>query len=75
MIEQWSKRHLTQIGKITLVKYFLISQLNHLFIALPNPKSSALKELNNIFHSILFGIQILIKLKHKYVLKGMNMVG
>lgn len=54
IIEQWSKRQLTPIGRITLVKSLLISQLNHLFIALPNPKSNALKELNNILFNFVW---------------------
>lgn len=36
------------IGRLTLVKSFSISQLNHLSVALPNPKSNALKAINNI---------------------------
>lgn len=73
IIEQWSKRHLTPIGRITLVKSLLISQLNHLFIALPNPKSNALKELNNILFNFVWNSKC-DKIK-RHVLKGMNMVG
>lgn len=64
--EQWSK---------PLGKSLLISQLNHLFILLPNPKSNTLKVSNNILIKILFGIQNMIDFKDRYSFKGMNMVG
>ena len=37
IIKQWDRRNLTPIGRLTLIKSLLISQLNHLFIALPSP--------------------------------------
>lgn len=32
IINQWSKRHIMPLGRTTLIKSFLISQKNHLFI-------------------------------------------
>lgn len=42
------KLNLTPIGRITLIKYLIISQVNHLFITLPNPQPVIIKELNSI---------------------------
>ena len=39
-MKQWSKRTLTPFGRITVLKTILISKLNHLFIALPNPDTT-----------------------------------
>ena len=36
-ILQWKRRHITLLGKITVIKSLLISQLVHLFLALPTP--------------------------------------
>lgn len=52
-VEQWKKRNLTPIGKVTLIKSLFISQLNHLFISLPTPEISFLKSLNNILFNFL----------------------
>ena len=42
IINNWNKRSLTPIGKITIVKTFLLSKLNHLLLSLTNPKPSLL---------------------------------
>lgn len=34
IISQWNRRHLTSIGRITLIKSIIISQMNHLFFSL-----------------------------------------
>ena len=49
-INSWNKRYLTPLGKITVIKTFLISQLNHLILALPIPPSEMLKrnQLNSL---------------------------
>lgn len=38
LIEQWKRRILTPIGRVTVIKSLLIPKLNHLFISLPTPK-------------------------------------
>ena len=53
-IHSWNKRYLTPLGKITVIKTFLLSQLNHLFIALPNPPPETLKEINTILYKFLW---------------------
>ena len=49
----WSKRKLTPFGRITVIKTIVISKLNHLFIALPNPTDEIINNLQkNFFHFI-----------------------
>lgn len=43
-----NKLNLTPIERITLIKYLIIFQVNHLFITLPNPQPVIIKELNSI---------------------------
>jgi len=50
----WSKRTLTPFGKITVIKTFLLSKLNHLFISLPNPAPSLLDKINTIFYKFIW---------------------
>ena len=50
----WSKRHLTPLGKIVVVKTILLFKLNHLFSSLPTPINSSLRELNDIFFKFLW---------------------
>ena len=38
LIQQWKRRFLTLIGRVTVIKTLLIPKLNHLFISIPNPK-------------------------------------
>ena len=45
-IAQWKRRHLTPLGKITVIKSSLLSKLVHLFTALPNPSENYVKKLN-----------------------------
>ena len=50
----WSKRSMTPLGKITVIKTFMISIFNHLFIALPNPNQAVVDYINNILYSFLW---------------------
>lgn len=50
----WQRRHLTPIGKITVIKTLLIPSLNHLFLSLPNPTDKDLKELQDMFFKFLW---------------------
>ena len=42
------------MGEITVIKSLLISKFKHLFLALPNPWESFLKELSNIFNEFIW---------------------
>ena len=50
----WNKRSLMPFGKITVIKTFMISVFNHLFIALPNPNQAGVDYINNILCSFLW---------------------
>ena len=53
-IKIWENRHLTPLGKITVVKTFLIAKLNHLFQSLPNPGKAWLKELETMLYKFIW---------------------
>ena len=42
-LQIWSKRDLTPLGRITVFKSLIISQLNHISTSLPNPSTSIIK--------------------------------
>lgn len=52
-IVQWSKRVLTPIGRIVVIKSILLPKLNHLFMSIPNPNIDKINTLNkNFFHFV-----------------------
>ena len=53
-ISQWNKRYLTPLGKVTVIKTFLMSKINHLFTTLPDPKEKFINEINDIFFKFLW---------------------
>ena len=54
IISYWSKRNLTPIGKVTVIKTFVISKLNHLLISLPTPSPSIVNTLNDMMFKYLW---------------------
>ena len=54
VVKQWAKRALTPLGKITVIKTFMISVFNHLFIMLPNPDQSIIDNMNNVMFNFLW---------------------
>ena len=48
------RRHLTPLGKITVIKSLLIPCLNHLLLALLNPSEKLMKEINDILYTFLW---------------------
>ena len=53
-VKQWEKCSLTPLGKITVIKTFMMSAFNHLFIMLPNPYSTLIEKINGIMFSFLW---------------------
>ena len=53
-IAQWKRRHLTLIGKITVVKAMVISKIVHILSALPDPNSEDVKALNSIIFKFIW---------------------
>ena len=45
---------MTSLGKITVIKTFILSVLNHLFISLPNPSVTIIKDLKNMIFSFIW---------------------
>ena len=50
----WKTRHLTPLGKITVLKTFTLASFNHLFTVLPTPSDYLLEELTTLFYSFLW---------------------
>ena len=53
LVKIWNNRYLTPIGKITIIKTYLISQCVHMLSCLPR-SNSFLKELNKILYKFLW---------------------
>ena len=51
---QWSKRKLTLLGRITVIKSFALAKFIHLFLALPNPPGELVKTLDKLFYKFLW---------------------
>ena len=47
-INIWKKRYLTPIGKVTIVKTFILAKLNHLFWGLSNPTPQLLTRIEDL---------------------------
>ena len=54
LIGQWTKRLLTPIGRITVIKSILIAKLTHLFINLPNPNEQIIHQLQSDLFDFLW---------------------
>ena len=58
LIQQWRRRFLTPIGRVTVIETLLISKLSHLFISIPNSK----KGIISLFCKPMFEFRVLIDL-------------
>ena len=78
MICTWTQRHLTPIGKITIIKTLALSKLSHLFLCLPSPEVDVVKTLENAFFKFIWDNKPdKIKrstLKKNYLNGGLNMI-
>ena len=54
MINNWGKRQLTPLGRITVIKTLFLSKINHLLISLPNPKSQTVRQIEELFYGFLW---------------------
>ena len=77
-IKHWNNRYLTPLGKITIVKTFLISKLIHLFTSLPTPSDEFIKKVETqIYHFLWDGKPDKIKrsqVVQHYKNAGLNML-
>ena len=68
MVKQWGRRSLTPLGKITVIKTFMISIFIHLFISLPNPSQTIMDYINNTIFSFLWNNKT-SKIKQSVIIK------
>ena len=54
LLATWSKRNLTPLGKVTVIKTLAMSKLIHLFANLPDPSPGFLGELSRSFYKFLW---------------------
>lgn len=54
IVKHWEKRMLTPLGKITIIKTFMISVFNHLFLMLPNPSQNIIQHINKVMFNFLW---------------------
>ena len=50
----WNQRYLTPLGRITIIKTFALSKLNHLFLSLPSPGIVILKTIESMFFKFIW---------------------
>ena len=78
ILKQWEKRHLTPIGKITVIKTLVLPLLNHILMSIPNPSVFYCKELEKLIFSFIWnGSTHRIKrdvLVQKYEEGGLKMI-
>ena len=53
-VHSWSKRSLTLLGKVTIIKSLIIPQITYLLSILPNPEISYFKEIDKVIFSFLW---------------------
>ena len=78
LLNLWSHRYLTPIGKITVIKSLALSKLNHLFLSLPSPGKDILKQLETKLYKFIWSGKP-DKVKRKTLTKhyfdgGLNMI-
>ena len=54
LIQQWERRALTPIGRVTVLKSLIVPKINHLIISLPNPRKETVIFLNNEFYRFIW---------------------
>ena len=62
----WSKRVITPIGKLVVIKTLALSKLNHLILSIPNPPQEKINKIQNLFFKYLWGNSV-EKVKRKIV--------
>ena len=53
-LNQWRRRKLTPMGKITVIKTFIISSLNHILTSIPSPNKKCITNLNSLMYSFIW---------------------
>ena len=78
LLRTWQKRNLTPFGKITIIKTLAIPKLLYLFLNLPDPPQSFIKQLEDIIYKFLWNAKPSKMNKQTIELKkeegGLNMI-
>jgi hypothetical protein len=78
LINLWNKRSLTPLGKITVIKTFILAKLNYLMSTLPNPPALILKQINKLVFNFLWSGKTAKvsrnRICKKYINGGLNMI-
>ena len=54
LLNTWSRRNITPLGKITVIKTMVISEITHLFMNLPDPSGKILHDLDMLLYNFLW---------------------
>ena len=54
LVHHWSRRNLTVLGRITVVKSLLIPKFNHFNLSIPNPTKAFLKRLHKLIYEFVW---------------------
>ena len=74
LVAHWSKRKLTLLGRIIVIKSLVLSKFTHLFLALPNPPGDLIKRLERIFYKFLWNSSP-DRIKRSAIIKNLNTGG
>ena len=69
LLNKWKKRQLTPFGKITVIKTLALSKITHLFMSIPDPSNTFLRELDQMLFYFLWNYKP-SKIKRKVVCKS-----
>ena len=58
ILNQWKRRKLTPIGKVTVIKTLIVPKLNHLILTLPNPSLEIIKLFEKEIYFFLWGNKV-----------------
>ena len=54
LLNHWKGRILTPLGKINVIKTFILSQFIHLFTSIPSPSQEFIKTMNSLFFNFIW---------------------
>ena len=55
LLNSWSYRYLTPLGKTTVVKTLGLSKISHIALVIPNPSKNMIKRVNSLFFNFIWG--------------------
>jgi len=74
----WSKRALSPLGRITVIKTLALAKLNHLILGIPNPSNEKLNKIQAMFFKFLWSNSVdrikRVTITQSYKLGGLKMI-